>query len=231
MQDRVDFYTPIHKAYRAFMCDTLVRVGCADVDDAEGFDQTLRQVEALLSSLRHHARHEDEFIHPLLVRAGETPSSAAEHAIQAADIAVLEALVSQIRSAPRAAREGMALRLYRRLGVFVAANLEHMLAEEVDNNVTLWAHYLDAQLVAMHDAMVASIEPPVFMEIMAWMLPALTPRELVQVMQGTRAGAPAPVFDALMSLAARTLPAPRYQALRAQLQRPAAASAPLGRAA
>ena len=109
------------------------------------------------------------------------------------------------------------LHLYRRLGSFVAANLRHMLDEETDNNAGLWAFYTDEQLAAAHDKLLASIEPPVFMEIMSWMLPALTPRELVQVMEGTRANAPPPVLDALLFTASRTLPPARYTALCARL--------------
>ena len=75
----------------------------------------------------------------------------------------------------------------------------------------------DLELVAAHDKLLASIEPPVFMEIMSWMLPALTPEELVQVMEGTRANAPPPVFDALLSTASRTLAASRYIALCVRL--------------
>jgi hypothetical protein len=220
MQDRIDFYTPIHKAYRAFMSDTLARVGRLDVDDPAELGATLGQVEALLSSLHHHARHEDAYFHPLLAGDGQAPASVAEHARQAQEIARLQALAADVRRAPAAGREAAAGELHRRLGAFVAANLEHMLDEETVNNAALWARYTDAQLIAVHDALIASIEPPVFMEIMGWMLPALNPRELAQVMLGTRAGAPAPVFDALMAIARTALAPGRYAKLQAALARP-----------
>jgi hypothetical protein len=224
MQDRIDLYTPIHKAYRAFMSDTLVRVGRIDVDDPADFEATLGQVAALLSSLRHHARHEDEHIHPLLAVDGDEPASAIEHTRQMRKVAAMEVLVAQVRRAQPADREALVRQLYRRLGGLVAHHFEHMLDEELDNNAALWARCTDAQLIAAHEALVASIEPRVFMEIMGWMLPALSPRELVQVMQGTRAGAPAPVFEALMAVAANSLPPGRYEKLRAALAHPAPAS-------
>jgi hypothetical protein len=92
-----------------------------------------------------------------------------------------------------------------------------MLSEEVDNNRVLWAHYTDAQLIEVHDALVAAIEPPVFMEIMGWMLPALTPTEVAQLMLGVRASAPPEAFDALLSLAASALPPSRWKKLQAAL--------------
>ena len=100
MQDRIDLYAPIHKAYRAFLCDTLLRVGRVDVDDPVEFDDTVGRVTALLSSLVHHARHEDEFLHPLLMQAGQNPASVAEHAHHATDIGALQALTAQAAGAP-----------------------------------------------------------------------------------------------------------------------------------
>jgi hypothetical protein len=216
MQHRIDLYAPIHKAYRAFLCETLLAVGRVDVDDAVEFNMCLGRVNALLASLRHHAHHEDAFLHPLLTSRGIRPGSIADHLHQEHEITDLEVLVAQARSALPAQRDALVLRLYRRLGAFVADNFGHMLCEEIDNNATLWAHYSDVQLVTAHNALLASIDPHVFMEIMAWMLPSLTPKELVQVLDGTRAHAPAFVFDALMTTALRTLPEKRFDALRAR---------------
>ena len=49
--------------------------------------------------------------------------------------------------------------LYRQLTLFMAHNFEHMNEEETAHNAVLWAHYTDAELVGIHDALVASIPP------------------------------------------------------------------------
>ena len=214
---RIDFYAPVHKAYRAFMCDTLVRLGCIDLDDAAQAACVMSQVRALLASMRAHLAHENNFMHPLITSTGQAPASAAEHGEHEREIAELALLTTHAASAAREERDGLTHTLYHRLSLLVADHFEHMLSEEVDNNRVLWAHYTDAQLIETHDALVASIEPATFMEIMGWMLPALTPRELAQVMQGARGSAPPEVFEALLSLAASTLAPERWNKLRAAL--------------
>jgi hypothetical protein len=215
---RVDFYAPIHKAYRAFMSDTLVRLGRIDLDDAAETESTVRQTIALLASMRAHIKHEDGFMHPAIAATGRVPASAMQHEEHLTDIATTEAMAASIFEVPRSERDAIAHRLYHRLSRLVAENFEHMLDEEIDNNSVLWAHYTDEEIIAVHDALVAAIDPPVFMEIMGWMLPALTPRELAQVMQATRHGAPPPVFEALMSMLAESLTPVRWRKLRASLQ-------------
>src|SRR4051812_6495084 len=56
---RFDMYCPIHKALRSFMCDTLLRAGRMDVDDAAELDSTLDQVDALLAFCLDHLEREN----------------------------------------------------------------------------------------------------------------------------------------------------------------------------
>jgi iron-sulfur cluster repair protein YtfE (RIC family) len=217
ISQRVDFYAPIHKAYRAFMSDTLVRLGRIDVDDAAEAASVIAQVRALLASMRAHIEHENNFMHPAIEATGQVCASAAQHDEHGPEIAELELLAAGVAGAPRGDRDGLVHALYHRLSLLVADNFEHMLGEEVDNNRVLWAHYTDAQIIEVHDALVAAVEPAIFMEIMGWMLPALTPRELVQVVLGARAGAPPEAFDALLSLAASTLAPERWKKLQSAL--------------
>ena len=54
---RVDLYADIHKALRAVMCETLMRVGRTDADDA---DETRASLEAVRSLLAMCASHVDK---------------------------------------------------------------------------------------------------------------------------------------------------------------------------
>lgn len=49
-----------------------------------------------------------------------------------------------------------------------------------------------------HASLVASIAPPEMMQVMRWMLPQLNAPERLELLSGLRAGAPAPVFQAVM---------------------------------
>ncbi|MBU4508325.1 MAG: hypothetical protein KJ740_18180, partial [Gammaproteobacteria bacterium] len=81
-----------------------------------------------------------------------------------------------------------------------ADNLQHMHVEETRHNAALWSAYTDAELHAIHDALVATIEPADMMQVMRWMLPQMHALERLQVLGGMRQGAPAPVFQAVLDV-------------------------------
>ncbi|HET7792810.1 MAG TPA: hypothetical protein VFL64_05445 [Rhizobacter sp.] len=197
---RFDMYQPIHKGLRAFMSDTLGRVGRVDVFDAEDMARTLAQFEALLNFCLKHLAHENEFLHAAIAArvpggAGRTVDDHVEH------IHSIEALRAEGRNllaAPDDERMALALRLYRHLALFVAENLQHMHIEETANNAMLWAHYSDAELVEIHDRLLATIDPVENMEVMRWMVPALSPVQRAGLLSEIKTHAPAPVFDAVI---------------------------------
>ena len=173
---RLDLYTPIHKALRLFMTDTLQRLGWLDVDDAAEFAATTEQLQALLEVCRSHVMHENQFVHTAIEarRPGASARIADEHGEHLEAIAGLEAELAALRALPSAPA---ALRLYRHLSVFVGENFEHMHVEETQHNAMLWAAYDDAELAAVHDRLVASIDPDEKARIARWMLPAMSPAE------------------------------------------------------
>jgi len=218
-QRRFDVYAPIHKAYRSFMGDTLARLGRIDLDDPADAAGALAQVRALLHSMRHHIAHEDRHVHPMVANTGAMPASAHEHDEHLLEIAELELLTVAIPAAPRAERAALAHRLYLALSKAVGEQFLHMLGEEQNNNLVLWAYYTDAEIMAMHDRLVADVEPAVNGEILGWMFPALTPAELAALMEDVRAKAPPPVFAALLGLAHERLAPARFERLERALCR------------
>ena len=198
---RLDLYAPIHKALRSFMLDTLLRVGRLDVFDADEMERTLGQLGALLAQCEKHLQHENEFVHPAL--EARTPGGAeritAEHAEHLEAIAALREDVLQLRTTPQDRRMALALRLYRQLALFVAENFQHMHVEETVHNAALWAHYSDAELGALHGRLMASVPPQEMLETARWLLPALSPVERACMLNGVKAEAPPPAFDALVA--------------------------------
>jgi hypothetical protein len=90
---------------------------------------------------------------------------------------MLQAEASALASAVPAERAMRALRLYRHLALFVAENFEHMQIEETVNAATLWAHYTDAELHAIHDRLLATLAPQEHLLVARWLVPALSPAE------------------------------------------------------
>ena len=186
---RLDLYAGIHKGMRAFMAETLVRVGRIDVADAADRDQALDQLEQLLGLCASHLRHENDFIHTAIEARQPAGSSklAEEHVEHVEAIAALREEAAALRKAPDYAASALGLRLYRQLALFVAENLLHMHAEETAHNALLWQHYGDADLAELHGRLLASVGP-VDKELAArWMVPASTPAERATMIAGMKA--------------------------------------------
>ena len=193
---RLDLYAPIHKALRSAMAETLVLVGRLDVFDAEETSTTLAAVEGLLDLCTGHLQHENEFVHAAIEarQPGGAARTADDHLEHLESIEALRAESRALAAAPMAERMALALRLYRHLALFVAENFQHMHIEETMNNATLWALYSDAELMELHDRLVASIAPSEFLDVARWMVPALSPVERAGMLNGAKAGIPPEAF-------------------------------------
>jgi hypothetical protein len=220
---RFDAYRNIHKALRAAMFDTVQRLGRLD-DDAEEFGAALDQADRLLALLGGHVKHENEHIHAAI--EAHTPGGARrteeEHHDHVESIAALQAEVAALRALGPGARPELAHRLYLDFAEFAAENLQHMRVEELQTNAQLWALYSDAELAAIHDRLLASIEPPAMMEAMGWMARGLALPELAAVLGEIRRKAPAPAFGALLDHVRRHAGPARWSRLAQALALPAA---------
>jgi hypothetical protein len=210
---RVDLYAAVHKGLRAMMADTLAWLGRVDPRDSEDLAPCLAQLDELLLVCRAHLEDENVLVHPALERArpGTTTRIAGEHEHHEEAISALCAELEAVRGAvdPTA---GIG-RLYRRLALFVAENLEHMQFEETVHNEVFWASYTDAELLAIQERIIASIPPATMAIFQRWMIPAVSHAERVGMLTGMRASAPPPVFAATLGLARAHLSARDYAKL------------------
>ncbi len=221
---RADLYAPIHKALRLFMSDTLARVGAMDAADQAEVGSAIDQLLALLQLLRSHLQHENHFLHPALEarRPGSSSVAADQHDEHRASIDALECEANAMAAAPAPQRDSLALRLYRHLALFVAENLQHMHVEETAHNHALWAAYGDADLMALHDELVASVPAPEMGLVLHWMAPALSHAELAGMLGAMQADMPPENFRDVLTLVRSRLPEPRWDKLARALRVPQA---------
>lgn len=200
---RFDMYTGIHKALRALMADTLLAVGRMDVEDDLERAETTERVLGLLQFCAGHVEHENAFVHAAIeARApGASAQVGHEHEEHGKHIARLADCVGVLRNCAPARRPAAAAHLYRELALFIAENFQHMHVEETAHNAVLWSRYTDAELVAVHDALLASIGPEEMAYTVRWLLPFMNPMERFMVCADMRGKAPAQVFDALLGIA------------------------------
>jgi len=216
---RIDLYAGIHKALRAQMTDTLGALGRMDADDADDVGETLGRVRHLLDVCRDHLRHENAFVHAAIERRapGASDAIAHEHDDHLRDIARLGDACGRLADGIEPDRAAAALALYRDVALFVAHNFEHMHVEETAHNAVLWAHYTDAELIEIHNALVASIPPAEMMDTARWMVPSMTPAERAAMLGDMQAHAPAPAFEAVLAVARPHLSGREWGKLSASL--------------
>lgn len=217
---RFNLYQAVHKGLRAFMADTLVRVGRTDAADrSEGAD-CAEQVRTLLHLFGEHLVHENRFIHAAMERRapGSAAQAESEHLDHVAEIGALLAVLAQAELATSEQCEARWLRLYQALSQFIADNLTHMLLEEQTHNAVLWAHHSDEELIALHDELVASIPPDEMAVHFRWMLPSVSHAERVGMLQGMRQGMPPEVFASQLDMARPLLDVRSWQKLKTAFQ-------------
>lgn len=200
---RMDLYASIHKGLRSFMADTLGAVGRMDADDDAERQDALGQLRALLALLERHARHEDEFIHPVLNarRPGSAGRCGAEHDRSREQLRSLRRQADAVEAGPAASRAAAALDLYRQLALAIADNLAHMHEEETVHNAVLWAECTDDELAQIHERIVRSIDAEEMAQVIRWMAPSLTPFERTALFGALQASAPAEAFHRLLEVA------------------------------
>lgn len=200
---RFDMYTGIHKAMRALMADTLLAVGRMDPSDLEEVTAVSGRVMELLDFCTSHLDHENTFVHAAIEAraAGASEAVAHEHEEHLESITALKRAVAALWANPASTRSDAAvLDLYRQLALFVADNFHHMHVEETAHNAVLWARYTDAELVGVHNALLASIAPADMMFSLRWLIPYMSPAERTALLADMQAHAPAPAFAAALDV-------------------------------
>ena len=220
---RFDLYSGIHKALRAMMADTLLALGRMDPGDEAEVAQVTERVLQLLGFCGSHLAHENAYVHPAIeARApGGSERIAHEHEEHERHIAELSRHVAQLQLANAAGRPAAAQALYRELALFIAGNFQHMHVEETAHNAVLWARYTDAELAAVHDALVGSIPPDEMMQVARWLVPFMNAPERALMLADMRAKAPPPAFAAVLDLVRPHLSAREWDKLAQALDLPA----------
>ena len=199
---RHDIYLFVHKGLRSFMGDVLTAVGRLDAEDSGEVTRVLAQVRGLLDMCRSHLDKENEYIHPAMEarRPASSARTAQDHVGHERAIGEIEADVRAVESVSGEVRTVAAAKLYRHLAVFVAENFTHMEVEETENNAVLWATHTDAELMAIEQAIVASIPPEQKAVTLRWMAPSLTPCERAGLFTGLKRNVPDEIFASMLTL-------------------------------
>jgi len=200
---RHNIYSAIHKALRAFMADTLLKVGRMDVTDDGERGETMAQLRGLLAICQSHLQHENDYIHPALeqARPNGAARTIADHHHHELAFAGLQSEAARFESAAADRRPLLANKLYLSLSAFVAENFTHMITEEVENHATLIEAYDEREVLALEQRLAASLSPEEKFTAMSWMIPHMNAVERARLLGGMKRHAPREIFEAVLGLA------------------------------
>ena len=204
---RFDLFTNVHKAIRALLFETTIRVGRTAFADAAEAAATAASLRVLFVHLEEHAAQADAVLMPELQRLA--PELFAElqdeHTRTAGMQAELAALLDRLDGATADERLALGQRLHHRLHRLVAAHLAHLEREEVEAHRVLWAHCTDAELQTLHARIIARNAPARVAHWLALILPAIARPERARLLRELQHSMPAAVFASVTAPARAAL--------------------------
>jgi hemerythrin HHE cation binding domain-containing protein len=213
---RTDFYTVVHKGLRKRLFETVVLAGTTDYADPDDRAKLAATVAEVVKILREHAKHEDEFLHPIIAEvlpevARALTSEHEEHnrALDEVDRAFEVAVAERTGAATH--------RAYRVLARFTSHFLAHVEEEEAGQG-QVWELAGEARFAAGMTAFKRGRTLDQNLAGWANMLPAMNPAERAAMFRGLKAGAAESVFTAAWRLAERVLDTGACDALKASLE-------------
>lgn len=202
---RHDPYGPIHKGLRLALSRLVMRIGATDFADPRAVSDLIAAVRRQMALSSSHLEHEEDFIHTALeTRApGAASQLAADHDHHRLEFRKIEALMRAVEDAPAKKRPQLGRMLYLAFSSFVAADFAHMAGEELVTLPLLHQLFSDEELIAIEGAIVASLPGDEMVAFMQLAVPAMNATERLGFMSFVRGGAPAHVFEALLTDAVR----------------------------
>jgi len=214
-----DPYRNIHKGIRAELFRVTMLAGSMDAGERCSRERLAEDVTNLFQVLVMHAEHEDEFVQPLLEVHAPFYAEviAGDHPRLEGRMAEIEARVQRATTAPAAELRGRVHHAYRDLASFTSAYLEHQDFEETKVMPALAAVMGVDEIVAVDQAIVATIPPDVMAASLGFMLPAMNVDDRAELLGGMRSDAPPEVFAGVWALAGAVLTPEDHAALGARL--------------
>jgi hypothetical protein len=214
-----DPYRNVHKGIRSGLFRVTAQAGSLDPGDRCSREGLAEDVRTLFTLMLSHAEHEDEFVQPHIeVHAPYFAEViAADHPRIEARMRDIQEWAERAAGAPSAEQRVRIHNVYRELASFTGAYLEHQDFEERQVMPALAAVMTVDEVVAVEQAIVASIPPDEMALGLGLMLPALNIEDRVELLGGMQADAPPEVFAGVWALAGSVLTDEDVRSLGARL--------------
>lgn len=184
------------------------KIGRADLTNSDDLESIERELREMISHLRAHSHHEDTFIHPLYRELGqEAVAIDEEHDDLEQGLNLLEAILNQ--------KEWQ--KLYPQFNRFLASYLSHQDEEEQMQAAVLWKHFDNARLGEVFIAFNKDRSPEAKAKDLAFLIPGLSPPEIMGMLHHLKASSPPAAFQAACQIAENNLESSRWSKIHAYI--------------
>jgi hypothetical protein len=201
---RYNSFNKVHKALRAFLYDTALKLQQTDFTNKEAGENLLVQIEQLLLLFESHAHNEDHFFNKPLEEVNKEVAILfeKEHEEDHRLAIVLKKAIKDWRAASTISERSMAgSNLFYAFNEFIAFNLYHMNREETLLNQVLWDNYTDDQIKITEKQIVQNTAPEKMMMYASWMIRGINTKEMIHWMRELSVMAPKPLYEQVYTMA------------------------------
>jgi len=214
---RYNIFNQVHKGLRELLYQTASLVQQTDISTPSEREALLGQVNTVADLFDKHAHTEDSFILPALTQYEPSVCTLFEEE-HVQDHALGEKLRSILKGIENATSVedittwGAVLRPV--FVEFMVFNLNHMAKEEEVLNKLLWRYYSDEDLHGITQQIIAHQPPEALQLFSAWMMKGLSNNEISAWLKEVKTTAPDFIFNGLLALAEKELPASRWRTIQ-----------------
>lgn len=213
--NRLDIYKDVHKGVRKALFDLAQLAGSTEFNSTESLVKLKEHFARAYNLLETHAHSEDTYVEPMVQECD---------ANIAAELSTthnkLETIIRQLQielnnlDADQDDVIFQGREFYLGLTKFVGEYLKHIADEEQIIMPLLWEKFDDQKLMEVSVTIRANIPPPVMMNFLSCMIPAMNHAERSIMLGGMKQAAPTEAFNAVCQLGQNVLPQNDWEKLQ-----------------
>lgn len=211
---RYNSFGKIHKALRALLYDTALKLQQTDFTDKEAGEKLFVQIEQVVLLFESHAHNEDHFFNEPLEEVNKEVAILfeKEHEEDHRLAIILKKTIKDWRAANTISERSMAGdNLFYAFNEFIAFNLYHMNKEETLLNQVLWDTYTDDQIKITEQQIIQNTSPEKMIVYALWMIRGINAKEMTHWMRELSMMAPKPLYQQLYTMAKQEWGALRWK--------------------
>ena len=214
---RIKSFAAPHKGLRNVISRFSFTLGHTDWNSNLQLAQLKELGKEMFTLLNDHVHTEDE--HTLRHLEQRAPGSSDHDKKDHEELEVIQnALEDQLAAFTGRESTEDVHAFYLEFSMFHSRYLEHIYHEETVTELLLQKHFTDEELISHRMQIMRSIQFPILVLWLKYIIPAQSADESLGMLAGLKASAPKEAYDHVLTVLKGEMPADRYEQLAARLQ-------------